>query len=325
MPQLAEQFEVAKSNIEPPPDDVANASAAHQQVRRALETSPQLTRFGIDTVLIGSYSRHVAIRRIKDVDVFSKLLSGGGIADPRALLELVRNVLAKDFGAHHVELQDRSIKVDFPGLDLTVDAVPARPSGSYWEIPDRSSGWEATNPEQLGSLTTAMNEDFDGHYVPTVKLLRQARRAALGEERPGGFYIEIATYHAFLDGIRASSTGEYFAAGLEGVAEQLSRARGQGLPDPALPGQLISTRTTDADLERAANLFRDRARRSRAALASADDCAAALEFRRILEKTSDDRWAFPMPSDCNEDGTRRASPAGRRRGSPRVAESGRFA
>ena len=135
MPQLAEQFEQAKSNIEPPPDDVANASAAHQQVRDALETSPELIKFDIDTVLIGSYSRHVAIRRINDVDVFSKLPRGGAIADPRALLGLVRNVLVGAFGAQHVQLQDRSIKVDFPEFDLTVDAVPARPCGSHWEIP----------------------------------------------------------------------------------------------------------------------------------------------------------------------------------------------
>ena len=325
MPQLAEQFEKAKSNIEPPPDDVANASAAHQQVRGALETSPKLTKFGIDTVLIGSYSRHVAIRRINDVDVFSKLPFGGEIANPRALLDLVRDVLVRAFGAQHVELQDRSIKVGFPDFDLAVDAVPARPRGSHWEIPDRSTGWEATNPEHFGSLTTAMNEGHDGQYVPTVKLLRQARRAGLGEQRPGGFYIEIATYHAFLNGIHASSAAEYFVGGLAGVAEQLSQARVHGLPDPALPAQLISTRTTDADLERAVNLFLDRARRARAALDSADDCAAALEFRRILGKTSDDRWAFPMPSYCNEDGTRRPTATDRRRGSPTVARSGRFA
>ena len=170
-----------------------------------------------------------------------------------------------------------------------------------------------------------MNEGHDGHYVPTVKLLRQARRAGLGEQRPGGFYIEIATYHAFLNGIHASSAAEYFVAGLAGVAEQLNRARRQGLSDPALPSQPISTRTTDADLERAVNLFQGFAKRAKDALASADDCAAALEFRSILGKTSDDRWAFPLPSYCNEDGTRRRSPTSRRRGSPKVPESGHFA
>lgn len=32
-----------------------------------------LAGYGIDTVLIGSYPRHVSIRRMQDVEVFSKL------------------------------------------------------------------------------------------------------------------------------------------------------------------------------------------------------------------------------------------------------------
>ena len=186
MPQLATQFEEAKTNVSPTPTDVGNASNAHSQVREALETSDELASIGIDTILIGSYARQVAIRRITDVDVFSKLPDIDWTVAPVQLLAQFRDVLASEFGAGLVELQDRSVKVEFPSFELSVDAVPARPHLSHWEVPDRHGGWEKTNPERLGSLTTEMNGHHQGHYVPTVKLIRQARRAQLGEGQPGG-------------------------------------------------------------------------------------------------------------------------------------------
>ena len=325
MPQLAEQFAQAKSNVNPTDVDVRHASDAHQEVRHALETSDELKPLGIDTVLIGSYSRHVAIKRIKDVDVFSKLPQLDHGANPGTVLQLFHDVLSEHFGTNRIERQDRSLKVDFPSFNLTVDAVPAGPLASYWRIPDRNTGWEETNPEGLGSLTTALNDDHDGNYVPTVKLLRQARRTQLGDERPGGFYIEVATYHAFAAGISASGSAEYFCESLAGVAAQLHRARVSGLPDPALPGKPISTRTNDADLLRAASIFNELATRAKAALDSSESCNAAFEFRQILGKTTDGRWAFPMPSYCNEDGTPKMTAAGIRPGSARVPQSDRFA
>ena len=325
MPQLAEQFEKAKSNINPTSADIKNARDAHMTVRGALEQSDELRELGIDTVLIGSYSRHVAIKRIKDVDVFSKLPYLDGSANPQSLLRLFRDVLHESFGKPRIELQERSIKVAFPNFDLAVDAVPAAPFGAYWCVPDRDTGWEETNPEGLGSLTTAANDAHDGNYVPAVKLMKQARRAQLGDDRPGGFYIEIATYHAFVAGISASSTAEYVCEALAGVAAQLDRARVHGLPDPALPGSVVSTRATDAELERASESFKHLAMRAETALTSSDGCGAALEFRRILGKTTDGRWAFPMPPYCNDDGTPKSTASGIRRGSARVPESGRFA
>ena len=325
MPQLAEQFEKAKANVNPTPADVSNASDAHVQVRQALESSDHLKELGVDTVLIGSYSRHVAIKRIKDVDVFSKLPEVDITANPRSLLHLFRDVLEEAFGEDRIELQERSLKVDFPSFNLTVDAVPAAPWGPYWRIPDRDSGWRETNPEGLGALTTAANEEHDGNYVPTVKLIRQARRAQLGDEQPGGFFIEIATYHAFASGMIASSSTEYFCEALAGVSTQLYQSLTHGLADPALPGGVISTRATVADLERAIELFKDLAARGRKALSSTDACGAAYEFRRILGKTTDGRWVFPLPSYCNDDGTPKSTASGIRPGSVRVPEGDRFA
>ena len=325
MPQLAEQFEQAKGNINSTAADVRNASDAHMQVRRALESSDDLKELGVDTVLIGSYSRHVAIKRIKDVDVFSKLPELDPNADPQTLLLLFRDVLQKSFDKERIELQDRSLKVDFPSYNLTVDAVPAAPWLSFWRIPDRDSGWQETNPEGLGTLTTEANGAHDGNYVPTVKLMRQARRAQLGDDQPGGFYIEIATYHALAPGIKATSSTEYFCEALAGVAAQLYRSLAHGLADPALAGSVISTRATAAEVERASNLFEGLAEQAKNALDSSNSCGAAFEFRRILGKTTDGRWAFPMPSYCNDDGTPKNTASGIRPGSSRVPDGDRFA
>ena len=325
MPQLATQFEQAKSNVSPPPDDVSNASEAHTEVRQALESSALLTDFAIDTILIGSYARHVAIRRIKDVDVFSKLPRVPATISPGRLLGRFYDVLASEFGDGRVEPQERSIKVDFPDYDLCVDAVPAIPYGSYWAVPDRCGGWEETNPELLGSLTTDMNSNHDDHYVPTVKLIRQARRAQLGDAQPGGLYVEIACYHAFASGISAVGASEYFCEGLRGVATQLNLAFSRGLADPTLAGHFISTRATASELARAAQLFDDLATRAQTALNSDDACFAALEFRGILGKSSDGNWVFPMPTYCNDDGTPKRTTAGVRSGSPTVPQDGRFA
>jgi hypothetical protein len=50
---------------------------------------------------------------------------------------------------------------------------------------DRDNPWEETNPEELASLTEGMNAKHEELHVPTVKLLRQARRAHL-EKWPNG-------------------------------------------------------------------------------------------------------------------------------------------
>ncbi len=137
MPLLTSYFEGASSNIEPPYDDVANASAAHTEVRGVLEADSTLKEWGIDTVLIGSYSRHVSIRRVKDVDVFCKLPDVDASKSSREVLGEIVRVLRAAYGDRIGE-QDRSVKVDFSDFGLHVDAVPARPVGTCWEIPDHS-------------------------------------------------------------------------------------------------------------------------------------------------------------------------------------------
>lgn len=308
MARLTTPFAKAKHNVEPTKDDKDNAQKAHLEVRTYLERDLTLQSYGIDTVLIGSYKRNVSIRRVKDVDVLSKLPNLLGNCDPRTLLQQFGRVLAAAYGPQRVQLQDRSLKVDFPTLDLTVDVVPARPSmarpnSGYIEIPDKNGGWQETNPEKLTELTSQMNKHYGGEYVPLVKLIRQTRRNNL-DKRPGGFFFEILTYHAAMSGLDAESDESLFASALESIARQLHEVivLGAPVPDPTRPGECIAIRTTAAQMTAAERTFRELAAKARQATKNTA-CEAALAYQQILGKNDDGETVFEMPAACNPDGT----------------------
>ena len=317
MAELVNEFNEACSRVEPDDDDKTNASAAHLEVRACLEGNDQLKAFGIDTILIGSYSRQVSIRRVKDVDVFSKLPDIDTNLTSTAVLDLFEEILEDEF-PDRVERQDRSVKVDFPDFGLHVDAVPARPAGDYWEIPDRApdddpdsdDNWQVTNPEGLGELSSEMNDadHFNTKYVPVVKLVRQARRANLGK-RPGGLFFEVLTYHAFEDfddEMKDKSKQRVFVAALRSIATQLADFAADGdVADPSMDDGIITIRATDIQIALAAAKFAEIADKAEEAL-KAEPCPAAKIYQDMLGKNEDGDLVFELPTYCNADGTKRA-------------------
>jgi hypothetical protein len=339
---LANYFNDALSNIEPN-DDVANAIKAHTEVRNVLLADKRLKDLGINPVLIGSYARDVSIKRVKDVDVFIRLDAADDRLLPSTALNLCEEILIKHFREDRVHRQDRSIKVDFLDYKLTVDAVPARPCGDHWEIPNHPeeaerAQWVETDPERLTKLTQEMNgkEQYQLHgngvYVPTVKLIRQVRRTWV-EDHPGGLFFEIMTYWAFEGGdLSAGSIPEYLTQTLEQLADMLPTVAEDGLEDPTLPDETISTKAEEADFEQAIEGIQKAAKLARAALDEDDDCKSAVMWRQLLgvikgeeDSDEDDEYVFPLPSYCNTDGTRKNS-ATITRGAPAVpAGSDRYA
>ncbi|QHE74113.1 nucleotidyltransferase (plasmid) [Rhodococcus sp. ZPP] len=322
MPQLTSQFRQALRAIEPTAADRDNAPKAHNEVREALLADSTLSDWGLDPVLIGSYKRHVSIRRMKDVDVFGRLNDVPRDTAPSALLNKFEKVLTAAFGDERIERQARSFQVAFPELDgLYVDAVPARPwtspyGESAWQLPKRGEGgWQATNPERLTELTTEMNEQFDKLYVPVVKLLRQTRRALMGPKKPGGLTIEISALLAFQSGAVSGTTiGEVYVSALQKTGEVLHNAfvLGHDLADPTLTGEVLYVRGEDADKKALARAFVDAGARAQTAIDADEDdkCAAAKTFRDILGRAVDDQgdqdYVFPTPDDCNVDGSRKS-------------------
>ncbi|NTW38598.1 MAG: nucleotidyltransferase [Cellulomonadaceae bacterium] len=327
MPLLVSQFTEARRNVEPTDADKTNAPTAHQEVRDVLAADDLLCAWGLRPILIGSYKRDVSIRRIKDVDLFGRLFDLPDDVEPGTVLKEFERVLKAGFGSDRMKRQARSIQIAFPDLDdLYVDAVPARPWVSTdgldaWQLPKRGEdGWQGTNPERLTELKTELNATYDGLYVPVVKLLRQTRRSLMGKKKPGGLTIEMAAVSAFSSGAVVSGTlPEVYVSALRETGQVLHDAfvLGLDLDDPTLPGEKLYVRGDDADKRALANAFVDAGDRARQALdAPADDkCSSAKTFRDILGKAPGDdgesEHVFPMPDDCNLDGSRKAYAAPR--------------
>ena len=167
-----------------------------------------------------------------------------------------------------------------------------------------------TNPEGLTSLSSEMNAAHNGYYVPTVKLLRQTRRAVLGKTKPGGFFIEMVAYQAFASGlVSGNDQAEYYVSALGEASKIINNfvTLGIQVQDPTLPGHTISIRAADDELDAARTRFSDAAAAANAAIEEEDEGKAALTFRQLLGENGDGETVFPMPPGFDEDGTKRAS------------------
>lgn len=319
MAVLSSGFDRALQAIEPSPADKTNAPLAHQRVRDALTKAERLKAWGLSPILIGSYKRGVSIRRVKDVDVFCRMNDIGTDVAGSTVLDEFFKVLDAEFGTdetgkRRVKRQARSLQVSFPEYDgLYVDAVPARERwDGYWEIPSKDSGdWVTTNPDELTTLKTTMNDQFGGLYVPGVKLLRQTRRHIL-KSRPGGLFVELCFYDACKRGAvsKVNQTLTY-VTGLEAIATYLNDKVnwGRELPDPTMPGRNVHFRATDLQWEDARDRFGVAARKAREAYEKEDAGVAAVTYRSLLGENGDGDVVFPMPAGYNEDGTKRAAAA----------------
>lgn len=338
MATLATHFKTALSNIEPS-EDAKNAQSAHAEVTAALEADDLLVKLGVDPLLIGSYGRHVSIRRVKDVDVFARLSKAGKDLRPGKILDHVEAVLAAAFPGR-VTRQHRSVMVDFPDWDLSVDVVIARPCGDHWEIPEKiekdgNARWVETNPTKMAKLTTQANKDYllydddpaSGVYVPVVKLVRQIRRVWV-DDQPGGYFFEVLTYHAFSN-VKPDETtyARYLTVVLREIADLLVDVADEGLDDPTLDGKKIKTKATPEQLAAAADRIAEAATLAEDAL-DAEDCPAAAKWRELLgttKNTATEEYVFPLPEYCNADGTRKRASAVTRGASTVPAGSGRYA
>lgn len=335
MATLATHFKTALGRIEPQ-DDAKNAAEAHKKVTEALKADERLTDLGVSTFLIGSYGRNVSIRRVKDVDVFARLARATASLRPGEILDHVTDVLQDAFPGE-VERQHRSVKVDFPDYDLSVDVVIARPCvdhpDDHWQIPEKieddgRASWIETNPTKMGELTTAANKDFllsadnpdSGVYVPMVKLIRQIRRMWV-DDQPGGYYFEVLTYHAFQDlQPHEKSVADYLCVILRKIAHRLPGYVDEGPDDPTLEDRTIKTKATPKQIEAAAGRVTQAADLAEEALEEEDTCKSAAKWRELLGQTQnvdEPEDVFRLPEYCNADGTTKASST-RVKGAPTV-------
>ena len=329
MATLRSQFEQALTNIEVNGAKAKRAIDAHNEIRAVLEADEQLRKWGVDTKLIGSYSRNAGIYPGKDVDVFVKLTELDTEATPKDVYNAVWNALQKKYGDENdggrARQQARSVKVAFPddgassgaGSSFSVDAVPAIHDGDRWAIPTKDRNrwtasigrWITTDPERFGELSSDLSTSglspsvgSRNAYKPVVKLMRQARQTHLGDKRPGGLYIEFATFEVWNSGrVSGDEWGDLFAQTLRLVAERLSYAHIVPLEDPSM-GTPVVPEVEQSDLERAAKVFSDLANKAEEAL-RLDDGKAAVNWREILGTNARGPTSvFPLPPGYDEKG-----------------------
>lgn len=327
MEVLSYEFAQAVRNVTISGDKEARAIAAHKEVRKLLEADELLGEWGIDTILIGSYARETARYPGKDVDVFLRFKKLSVRHDPEKVYLAVEGVLIAKYGLKdngyggRVTRQARSLKIDFPDPDdrfdvsFSIDAVPAVPWGDNWAIPNRDRDlwnsdekrWIETNPlkfaEETRGLSTAAWSPTVGDsnaYRPVVRLLRQVRHEHLGEQRPGGLFVEVAAYYVWKDGLATgSSWAELLTSTMEQVGKQFEKCADDGLPDPVL-GTRMKPELDSWQWNNAAQILNRLAEQAREALDS-ERCRAAKKWREILG-TNERGQILPLPDGCAANG-----------------------
>lgn len=218
-------------------------------------------------------------------------------------------------------LQARSIRIDFArptgqaDLEFSVDAVPAVPFGEHWAIPNKDrrswtegdARWIKTSPLAFAAAAEALSIRAGSPTVgarnafkPVVRLLRQVRHTHLGDERPGGLYVEIAAYYAWDEGrVVGDSWAELLSGSLRELAVEFERAESKGLADPILKTPLAPA-LAPSHWRTAARTFDELADFAEQALAGSR-CGAAKLWRQILG--SNERGSIlPLPPGCGADG-----------------------
>ena len=340
MPNLRKQFEQALTTIEINGEKRTRAIKAHTEITELLQQDEQLKEWGIEPLLIGSYGRDTGIYPGKDVDVFLRFTELDTRSEPKAVYDAVWDVLVHKYGLFgqgngRAQQQARSVKVLFPDLgstsgthgDFSVDAVPAVVAGELWAIPTKDKDlwtgnegrWVTTGAERFGDLSTELNQAANSPmvgqrhaYKPTVKLVRQIREAHLGDNRPGGLYLEFVTFEAwYARRIVGSEWDVLLAQTLRYIADRLNRARGKPLLDPVL-GTPVDPPLTKNEVRQAAVKFGKIAGMANRALTKDISDATAI-WCKILGGNERADSVFPNPQGASGNVAVAGVPASRRR------------
>jgi glycosyltransferase involved in cell wall biosynthesis len=218
--QLTADFEALLSSIQPNDDDIANAKAAHEKVRKELRTDSDSKDAHKDTFLSGSYARHTAINDINDVDVICVVDIDNSITNPELVLAWIESILSK----YYTETKRQGRSVGAQGAkNMWIDVVPATliaaDDGPLW-IPDREARqWVRTHPKGQIQAATSKNKATSGYYVGGVKLMKFWR-----DRLPESCRLKSYILETFVHGNIGSP--ESYAAAVLNVFEGVERTYG---------------------------------------------------------------------------------------------------
>ncbi len=290
MPTIPQaRFTEFLSDIEPSTTTKSNASSAHTALRDFLKDDEDFKNYHVSTFLSGSYKRDTAIRPQKmeneterpDIDII--VVTNHTLADdPKEVVDLLYTTLKKKYP--NIRRQARSVGIESSNADL--DVVPIIPYGTMYLIPDRKQeSWLPTNPPGHTTWTTATNQLAGGRFKPLVKLMKWWRREnPTVSKKPKGFVIECIAA-ACMD-YQETYYGELFVKTLEEITKryEINSLLGTvpNIPDPAVPGNYVTTGITPAAFLGFYNKAKSHAELGRKALNETDPEEATNLWRQIF-------------------------------------------
>jgi hypothetical protein len=115
--------------------------------------------------------------------------------------------------------------------------------------------------------------------------VRQIRRVRV-DEQPGGYYVEVLTYHAFQDLNPSYGTlAGYLTVILREIADRMPGYENSGPDDPTIDGEIIKTKATPEQTKAAAERIAEAADLAEDALNDDDPCSSALKWQKLLGET----------------------------------------
>lgn len=208
---LSKHFDLLLRNIEPEEARAEAAASLPWQMRDFLRENDGITTVDPHSRLVGSYARHVAIKKIKDVDVILLVAAAYREQKPEVILDALFSALGGfaealgDTGEVVVRRrQRRSIQVCLVDHAFDLDIVPAVAVDGIdkpLEIPDKDWGkWVETDPFGYADCLSALNSDHGDKVVPLVKLLKHWRDVHMVYHRPKSYWLECMVYNQVTEG-----------------------------------------------------------------------------------------------------------------------------
>ena len=239
MLSVSEAFDKFKSRLELSSTEQQDASRRQQRIRKIVDAAFTVNH----DFLTGSYSRHTKTKPLKDVDIFIVLSSDEDHyleKMPDDVLKDFRDSLVDEYGEHRVEVQRRSVRVDF-GVQLvddlsdkvmSFDVTSAFKSNGHYVIPDRIDGdWMQTNPKVHATQATEANKHFEGHWKPVVKMLKKWNEHYDKPIKPS-FLIEVMSLDLLANwgGSYPRELKAWFATAIDAINETWDDPAGLGHP-----------------------------------------------------------------------------------------------
>ncbi|MDQ2812354.1 MAG: hypothetical protein M3Z75_10890 [Actinomycetota bacterium] len=247
----------------------------------------------LDSLLTGSYRRHTLIAPMRgaDVDIVVVLDRSYRRRGPRAVLDLVKDILRETYPSSKISRNGQAVTINF--TDFTVDVVPA--FTPWWDSSNLdicNSGdntWIRTNPRKHIDISSQINQRTGGLLVPSVKMLKAWNRAAGHPLR--SFHLEALAWKVFDPGWLTTAwwgpgadmgsdpenVSRFFAAAPDRLRRKLrDPARGEGdlsgyLTDRARDDALSKLATAASRCARAAQL-----------LDNGDVAGASILYRKVF-------------------------------------------